>query len=259
MRSRSLMTGVFECSLAGGELLTGIEVPRLSSGARWGYYKHCRKTGELAHAIGAYLHDPDRSLCRAVIGATGSRPIVFTDATALFGGSAPGSAIDRGFVERAMTAHGMTDPIDAADPLCLPAAGDRASSIAHDHSLPHHQRACGQRGGRAAHASGGFHPRDADADRNASRLRAWRLRRLHRAGRRRAGALLHHLRGGLQWRERDHHRRPRRRRDRQGAARRLHARARLAVRLLHARHADLGARSGAAGADSDPSRISASR
>jgi carbon-monoxide dehydrogenase medium subunit len=108
----SLITGVFECSLAGGELLTGVEIPRLSPTARWGYYKQCRKTGELAHAIGAYLHDPDRSICRAVIGATGSRPIVFTDATALFGGGAPSGAIDRGAVERAMTAHGMTDPID---------------------------------------------------------------------------------------------------------------------------------------------------
>ena len=107
-----LMTGVFECSLAGGELLTGVEIPHFSPRARWGYYKQCRKTGELAHAIGAYLHDPDRLLCRAVIGATGSRPIVFTDATALFGSGAPGSAINRGAVERAMTAHGMTDPID---------------------------------------------------------------------------------------------------------------------------------------------------
>ena len=101
----------FECSLAPGELLTAVEVPRVSAAARWGYYKHCRKTGELAGAIGAYLYDPDRSLCRAVIGATGTRPLVFNNATALFGGAAPGSAIDRGFVERAMTAHGVTESI----------------------------------------------------------------------------------------------------------------------------------------------------
>ena len=64
-----LMAGVFECSLAASELLSGIRVPRFSSAARWGYYKSCRKTGEFAHAIGAYLLDPDRSVCRAVIGA----------------------------------------------------------------------------------------------------------------------------------------------------------------------------------------------
>jgi carbon-monoxide dehydrogenase medium subunit len=106
------MTGVFECSLESGELLTGIEVRRLSPSARWGYYKHCRKTGELAHGIGAFLYDPDRSVCRAVIGATGSKPIVFTDANELFGGKSPEAPLDRGFVERAMTTHGMTDAIE---------------------------------------------------------------------------------------------------------------------------------------------------
>jgi carbon-monoxide dehydrogenase medium subunit len=106
-----LMTGVFECSLSAGEMLTAIEVPRLSPNARWGYFKHCRKTGELAHAIGAYLHDPDRAVRRAVIGAIGTKPIVFGDATAMFGGK-PGGVIDRSFAERAMTEHGMSDPIE---------------------------------------------------------------------------------------------------------------------------------------------------
>jgi aerobic carbon-monoxide dehydrogenase medium subunit len=106
-----LMRGVLETDLEPGELLMGVEVPRLSPSSRWGYYKHCRKTGELARAIGAFLHDPQRAVCRAVIGATGSRPIVFTDATALFGGK-PGGVIDRAFIERALIAHGMTDLID---------------------------------------------------------------------------------------------------------------------------------------------------
>jgi carbon-monoxide dehydrogenase medium subunit len=109
----ALMAGVFECNLATDELLSGIRIPRFSSAARWGYYKSCRKTGEFAHAIGAYLYDPDRSVCRAVIGATGGQPIVFTDARPLFDG-APGSQkpIDRTFVEQAMTRHGMTDPVE---------------------------------------------------------------------------------------------------------------------------------------------------
>ncbi len=107
----TLMTGVFECSLSAGELLSGIEVPRLSPDARWGYFKHCRKTGELAHAIGAYLHDPARAICRAVIGATGTKPIVFSDATALFDGKTDG-AVNRGVAERAMTEAGMADPIE---------------------------------------------------------------------------------------------------------------------------------------------------
>jgi aerobic carbon-monoxide dehydrogenase medium subunit len=109
----ALMAGVFECNLAAGELLSGIRVPRLSPAARWGYYKSCRKTGEFAHAIGAYLYDPDRSVCRAVLGATGSKPIIFSDARALLGGTAGGhETIDRGLVDQAMAAHGMTDPIE---------------------------------------------------------------------------------------------------------------------------------------------------
>lgn len=107
----AFMTGALECDLGGGEILAGIEVRRLSRSARWGYYKHCRKTGEFAHAIGAFLHDPERSVCRAVIGATGSRPVVFADAASVLGGK-PEGAIDRGSVERAMTAHGMADPIE---------------------------------------------------------------------------------------------------------------------------------------------------
>ena len=106
------MAGVFETDLVGGELVSGIKIPRLSSAARWGYYKICRKTGEFAHAIGVYLQDPTRSVCRAVIGATGGKPIVFADANGLVGsGSSPG-AFDVHFACEAMTAHGLTDSID---------------------------------------------------------------------------------------------------------------------------------------------------
>jgi carbon-monoxide dehydrogenase medium subunit len=109
----TLMVGVFECSLAAGELLSGVRVPRLSRNARWGYYKFSRKPGELAHAIGAYLYDPDRAVWRAVIGATGGKPIVVTDAAQLFGGRAANvTDLDRGAVEQAMTSQGMDDPIE---------------------------------------------------------------------------------------------------------------------------------------------------
>ena len=107
----TLVTGVFECDLGADEILVGIEVRRVSPSARWGYYKHCRKTGEFAHAIGAFFFDPESSVCRAVIGASGSRPIVFVDATSLLGGKAEG-AIDRPVAEHTMRAHGMTDPIE---------------------------------------------------------------------------------------------------------------------------------------------------
>ena len=107
------MLGVFESSLKAGEVVTAIHVPRLSPSARWGYYKACRKTGEFAHAIGAFLRDPVRSVCRAVIGATGARPIVLTDAEGLFTRSnGAETAIDVEFVRKTMRARGPTDPID---------------------------------------------------------------------------------------------------------------------------------------------------
>ena len=81
-----LMVGAFETALAPGEILEAVRIPKLSSGARWGFHKVCRKAGELAEAIGAVLVDRDRGIERAVIGATGSVPIVIKDAARLFEG-----------------------------------------------------------------------------------------------------------------------------------------------------------------------------
>ncbi|MGH7617548.1 MAG: FAD binding domain-containing protein, partial [Gemmatimonadaceae bacterium] len=108
------ITGVFEVSLQPGEIVEAVRIPRLSRNARFGYYKICRKTGELAQAIGAILHDPDRSVFRAVFGATGSTPIVIDDAASLFGGNAlaAGSAFDSGAAARVLIAAGMTDRFD---------------------------------------------------------------------------------------------------------------------------------------------------
>jgi len=118
--SRSLavedfVTGVFEVALDPGEIVEAVRIPRLSRSARWGYYKICRKTGELAQAIGAVLHDPERAVFRAVIGATESRPIVFADAASLFGGKPRAglpAAFDAGAAARVLGAAGMTDPYD---------------------------------------------------------------------------------------------------------------------------------------------------
>ncbi len=74
------MRGGFETALEADEILEAVRVPRLGADARWGYYKVNRKPGEFAHAIGAVLHDPERGVCRAVAGATESRPIVIEDA-----------------------------------------------------------------------------------------------------------------------------------------------------------------------------------
>ena len=66
-----------------GEILVGVRVPKLSAGARCGYWKFCRKTGEFPQAIGAALDDPERGARRLVIGATRGAPHVVADARAL--------------------------------------------------------------------------------------------------------------------------------------------------------------------------------
>ena len=109
------VTGAFEVALDPGEILEAVRIPRLSRSARWGFYKICRKTGELAQAIGAVLHDPERSVFRAVIGAMESRPIVLSDAASLFGGKPRAglpAAFDPGAAARVLSAAGMTDPFD---------------------------------------------------------------------------------------------------------------------------------------------------
>jgi aerobic carbon-monoxide dehydrogenase medium subunit len=109
-----LMLGVFETSLLPGELVEAVAVPRLSAQARWGFYKVCRKTGEFAYAIGAVLFDPARSVCRAVIGAIESRPLVFACARELFRGrpeAGLSASFDQQCTRQALAAAGMTDAI----------------------------------------------------------------------------------------------------------------------------------------------------
>lgn len=77
------LMGAYTTSLADGELVTAIRVPRLSRAARWSYYKFCRKPGEFAEAIAAFVVDPERRLCRGVIGATHGAPHVIADAAGL--------------------------------------------------------------------------------------------------------------------------------------------------------------------------------
>jgi aerobic carbon-monoxide dehydrogenase medium subunit len=108
------MAGAFETALAPGELLEAIRVPRLSPCRRWGFYKFCRKAGEYAHAIGAVLFDPERAVCRAVMGATEATPIVVADAASLFGGRPKELAgtFERDIAAGLLDERGISDPFD---------------------------------------------------------------------------------------------------------------------------------------------------
>jgi aerobic carbon-monoxide dehydrogenase medium subunit len=71
------MTGPLSTTIGAGEVLRGVRIPKLSSHARWGYYKLSRKTGEFAHAIGAVVVDPATRTRRAVVGAVADAPALF--------------------------------------------------------------------------------------------------------------------------------------------------------------------------------------
>lgn len=105
------MLGALEADLRPGELLVSVKAPRLSRSARWGYHKLCRKTGEFAHAIGAFVVDPERGVCRAVIGATESRPIVIADARPIVADGAP-ERFDSRAADKAARSAGMKDPLE---------------------------------------------------------------------------------------------------------------------------------------------------
>ena len=105
------MLGALEVDLRPGELLVSVSVPRFSSSARWGYYKSCRKTGEFAQAIGAFVLDPTRHVSRAVIGATETRPIVVADARHPLGDGSP-EQFDDSAVDDLAKSAGMSDPLE---------------------------------------------------------------------------------------------------------------------------------------------------
>ena len=81
VRMQDFIRAAYTTTLATDEIVTRIEIPRTTGQARFGFYKLCRKTGELAEAMGAVLIDPGRRYCRVVSGAVGSKPVVLPDAT----------------------------------------------------------------------------------------------------------------------------------------------------------------------------------
>lgn len=85
----------FTTALKTGEILTGVEVPRLGGTAAWGYYKICRKVGEFAHASAAAVLDPDRRFARVVVGALDGAPAVLDDLAQALAGEGGAAAAAR--------------------------------------------------------------------------------------------------------------------------------------------------------------------
>ncbi len=80
-RMQDFTRTAYTTAVARDEIVTRVEIPRTSGRARFGFYKLCRKTGELAEAMGAVLVDSERRTCRVVAGAVGSKPVVLPAAS----------------------------------------------------------------------------------------------------------------------------------------------------------------------------------
>ena len=74
IKADAFMTAPFTTQLQDDEIVESIRVPKLGSGARWGYYKFCRKTGEFPAAAAALLLDPQRRVARLFAGALDRPP-----------------------------------------------------------------------------------------------------------------------------------------------------------------------------------------
>ena len=88
VRMHHFTHAAYTTTVARDEIVTHIEVPRASERARFGFCKLCRKTGELAEAMGAVLVDPERRYCRVVAGAVGAKPVSLPAATRSLAASA---------------------------------------------------------------------------------------------------------------------------------------------------------------------------
>jgi carbon-monoxide dehydrogenase medium subunit len=80
IRLRDFFAGAFRTVLKPGEFLRAVRIRKLRPGARWGYFKACRKPGEFAYAMAALFDDVGSR--RAVIGAIGTTPLIFEGAEA---------------------------------------------------------------------------------------------------------------------------------------------------------------------------------
>ena len=83
--AQEFFRGSYTTAAREDELLTAICVPRLAVGARWGYVKVTRKTGEYASSLALALIDPHSGEARVVAGAVSGPPLVLDGVAKLLG------------------------------------------------------------------------------------------------------------------------------------------------------------------------------
>jgi carbon-monoxide dehydrogenase medium subunit len=100
-------TGIFKTKLADDEIIESIRIPKLSTDARWGYLKLCRKSGEFASGLAVAVADRVRGHYRIVLGAANGAPLLL--------GAASRVLADHRRESEALRAAVTADLDDAAD------------------------------------------------------------------------------------------------------------------------------------------------
>ncbi|QRG05950.1 FAD binding domain-containing protein [Xanthobacter dioxanivorans] len=101
------MIAAYTTTLQPDEVLAAVRVPVLSAGAKVGYHKLCRKTGEFAQAIGAVVVDGARGFARVVAGAVEAPPLVLPGASEALGAGDAAGALAKAEeeIEAALAGH----------------------------------------------------------------------------------------------------------------------------------------------------------
>jgi carbon-monoxide dehydrogenase medium subunit len=85
LKCAEFVIGIYETRLADDEIVETVQIPKLSAGARWGYVKLARKSGEFANALAVAVADQARGHCRVVLGAANGAPLVLSEASRALG------------------------------------------------------------------------------------------------------------------------------------------------------------------------------
>ena len=122
----NFITGPFTNDLKEDEILMGVEVPKPSAKAKWGYWKFMRQVGEFAKASAVIYHDEHKQITRCAIGALGRQPLLLHNPEKIFDGTlTPANAIKESLPDR-----------DFAEMTMHVTAIERALSIARNQSEP---------------------------------------------------------------------------------------------------------------------------
>lgn len=127
-----LIPDVMSTVLEDDEMIVAIDVPRLSRGARWGYYKITRQPGHFGDSIAAVVIDPQRESVRVALALKRLPPVTLAETAALLANAnawSPETGREiKETVQREL--HGLSIDLDSYEAAIHPIAVARAAERA---------------------------------------------------------------------------------------------------------------------------------